>query len=274
MPMRTDTLAGRQVPAIGQGTYLMEQDDPADVLSALRRGLDLGMSHIDTAEMYGAGRAEELVGQAIAGRRNEVFLVSKVLPSNASRSGVVAACEASLRRLGTDHLDLYLLHWPSGHAFAETLAGFEALADDGKIRAFGVSNFDTDELEEARSLAGPKLACNQVAYHLGERTIERRVAPWCREHGIPVVGYSPYGQGRFPPNDVLARIAEERGATGRQVALAFLTREPSTFAIPKSSNAEHVQENAGAATLELSAGEIDALDTAFPLGPDRGLPFW
>jgi diketogulonate reductase-like aldo/keto reductase len=274
MSMRTDTLAGRQVPVIGQGTYLMEQDDPAGVVTAVRRGLDLGMSHIDTAEMYGAGEAEELVGRAIAGRRDEVFLVSKVLPSNASRSGVVAACAASLRRLGTDHLDLYLLHWPSGHPFEETLAGFEALVDDGKIRAFGVSNFDVDELEEARSLAGPRLACNQVAYHLEERAIERRVAPWCREHGVPVVGYSPFGQGRFPSNDVLASIAKRRGATVRQVALAFLTRESHTFAIPKSSDCKHVEENAGAGALELSTEEIAALDEEFPLGPDRGLPFW
>src|SRR5262249_19201514 len=208
---------------------------------ALLRGLDLGASHVDTAEMYGSGAAEEIVGEAIAGRRDEVFLVSKVLPHNASRDGTVAACERSLRRLRTDRLDCYLLHWPGEHPIAETATAFERLERDGKIRSWGVSNFDVPELEEALAAAGPgRIACTQVLYNLGERAIEPAVWPWCERHGVALVGYSPFGHGDFPRKDrVLEAIAAAHGATARQVALAFLARSPSLFTIPKASSAEH-----------------------------------
>src|SRR3990170_2791091 len=199
------------------------------------------MTHIDTAEMYGSGRVEELVGEAIAGRRHEVFLVTKVLPQNATYQGVQRSCEASLRRLGTDHLDVYLLHGPSRHPLEETIRAFTQLVRDGKTRFWGVSNFDVDDLEEALRIAGPhRIACNQVVYHLKERTIEHAVVPWCEVHEIAVVAYSPFGSGDFPSprsegGKALQAIAAARGATPRQVALAFLTRRNAVFAIPKSS---------------------------------------
>jgi diketogulonate reductase-like aldo/keto reductase len=263
------------VPVIGQGTWNLERAERRPSVAALRAGLDLGLTHIDTAEMYGAGRVEELVGEAIAGRRDEVFLVSKVLPQNASHAGTVRACEASLRRLGTDRLDLYLLHWPGRHPLERTIAAFEELVRNGKIRAWGVSNFDLDELEAARAIAG-RIACNQVLYHLGERAIEHAIIPWCERHAVAVVGYSPFGSGRFPAatsagGRVLADIARQRGATPRQVALAFLVREPGTFAIPKASRMEHVQENARAGELELDADEVRRIDAAFPRGRRRRL---
>jgi diketogulonate reductase-like aldo/keto reductase len=258
----------------------MERDDRRAAVAALRAGLDAGATHVDTAEMYGSGRVEEIVAEAIAGRRDEVFLVSKVLPENASRRGTVAACERSLRRLCTDRLDGYLLHWAGEHPLADTIAAFEALVAAGKIRCFGVSNFDERELAEAVRIAGPgRIACNQVLYHLGERRIEHAVFPFCEAHGIAVVGYSPFGSGRFPgPRSaggrVLAEIAASRGATPRQVALAFLVRRPSLFAIPKSSNAGRAAENAGAARLALGEDEIARLESAFPLGPRRpGVPY-
>jgi diketogulonate reductase-like aldo/keto reductase len=244
----------RPVAIVGQGTWYIERGARAAAVAALRRGLDLGMTHIDTAEMYGSGAAESLVGEAIAGRRQEVFLVSKVLPHNASRRGTVAACEASLARLGTDRLDVYLLHWRGAHPLEETVAGFEALRRAGKILAWGVSNFDADDLEELRPLAGAAgPVCNQVLYHLGERAIEHRVIPWCERNGLAVVAYSPFGhEGGFPgPRSaggrVLAEVAAAHGATPRQVALAFLTRRPALFAIPKAARAEQAAENAGAA---------------------------
>lgn len=270
---------GRKVATIGQGTWHFEQGDRKRAIAALRRGLDLGLTHIDTAEMYGSGRAEEIVGEAIAGRRDEAFLVSKVLPSNASRRGVVAACEASLKRLKTDRLDCYLLHWRGGHPLAETIAAFEQLRADGKILSWGVSNFDVDDLEEALAIAGPgRIACNQVLYHLEERAIEHAVLPWCEKHQVALVGYSPFGSGSFPdPNGrggrALKAVADAHGATPRQVALAFLTRRPSLFAIPKAARPEHVEENAGAAKLRLTEADLVQLETAFPLGrPRRGLP--
>src|SRR4051794_5141165 len=203
-----------QVPVIGQGTWELDRKDRTAALTALRRGLDLGMTHIDTAEMYGAGAAEELVGAAIEGRRHEVFLVSKVLPSNASRAGTIAACERSLARLRTDHLDCYLLHWRGEHPLEETIAGFQQLEADGKIRSWGVSNFNVSDLEEARAIAGKDgPVCNQVLYHLRERAIEHGVLPWCERHRVAVVAYSPFGHGDFPsPRDpggrVLSEIAE------------------------------------------------------------------
>lgn len=258
-------------PVIGQGTWRMERADRAHAVAALRRGLDLGMTHIDTAETYGSGVVEEIVGEAIVGRRGEVFLVSKVMPQNASRQGTVRACEGSLRRLRVDYLDCYLLHWPSNHPLAETIVAFEHLARDGKIKSWGVSNFDEEELAEAVRLAGGgRVACNQVLYHLRERAIEHSVLPRCVEHGVAVVGYSPFGQGRFNSHRVLDEIARARGATPRQVALAFLIRHPLTFAIPKAAHIAHVEENAGAGELRLTDEEISGIAKAFPVGRGGG----
>lgn len=268
---------GRDVPAVGQGTWRMELN-PASAVAALRRGFDLGLTHVDTAEMYGDGRVEEIVGQALRGRRDEVFLVSKVLPSNASYEGTLRACERSLARLGTDRLDLYLLHWPGPHPFEETVRAFERLRRDGKILAYGVSNFDAAELEGAIRTAGPgRIACNQVLYHLGERAVEHEVLPRCASLGVALVAYSPYGQGAFPDpasegGRVLAEIGRARGATPRQVALAFLLRDPNVFVIPKASRPEHVEENAGAAAVRLRAEDVGTLDRAFPRGRPRPLP--
>jgi len=287
--MRTRELGptGVCVPIIGQGTWNLERDDRRSAIAALRRGLDLGLTHVDTAEMYGSGSVEETVAEAIAGRRDEVFLVSKVLPQNASRHGTVRACEASLRRLRTDHLDLYLLHWPGDHPLADTIAAFVELRAAGKIRAWGVSNFDEEQLAEAVGLAGDhgeeRVACDQVLYHLEERAIEHAVIPFCAEHGVAVTAYSPFGSGRFPSPQsrggrVLGTIAAAHGATPRQVALAFLTRRQvapagGLFAIPKSADPAHTAENAGAGDLELSDDEIQRLDEAFPRGPRRpGVP--
>jgi diketogulonate reductase-like aldo/keto reductase len=263
--------AALDVAVIGQGTWNIEKDPRASAVAALRRGLDLGMTHIDTAEMYGAGAAETIVAEAIAGRRDEVFLVSKVLPEHASRTGAIAACERSLSRLKTDRLDCYLLHWPGEHPLEETLDAFEQLRRDGKIRSWGVSNFDVAELEAAWTLAGARLACNQVLYHLGERAIEHAVVPWCEQHGVAVVAYSPFGSGAFPGprtkgGRVLQLVAAAHGATPRQVALAFLVQRASMLTIPKAARAEHVDENAGAAGLRLGAADIARLERAFPRG--------
>jgi diketogulonate reductase-like aldo/keto reductase len=268
---------GREVAVVGQGTWYIERGQRAAVVGALRHGLDLGMTHVDTAEMYGSGAAEEIVGEAIAGRRDEVFLVSKVLPENASRDGTVAACERSLKRLKTDRLDCYLLHWRGRHPLDATIAAFEALRRRGKILSWGVSNFDADDLDEALAIAGEgRIACNQVLYHLGERGIEHAVVPWCEAHGVAVVGYSPFGHASFPApgtrgGKVLAEIGAAHGATARQVALAFLTRRSSLFAIPKAASAEHAADNAGAGDLALGDGEIARIDAAFPLGRSGGL---
>jgi len=269
--------SGPQVSVIGQGTWYIDQAHRQTAVAALRRGVDLGMTHIDTAEMY--GDAELVVAEAIAGRRDEIFLVSKVLPSNASRRGTITACERSLKRLKTDRLDCYLLHWRGSHALAETVAAFEELVSAGKIRSWGVSNFDTGDLGELLAVAGKsKIACNQVLYHLHERAIEHAVIPWCRQHGVAVVAYSPFGHDDFPParskgGEVMQVIAEAHGASPRQVALAFLTRDPIVFAIPKASTAEHAADNAAAGKLKLSESELAALDQAFPRGSKpRGLP--
>jgi diketogulonate reductase-like aldo/keto reductase len=262
----------RDVPVIGQGTWYQEEDDPATALAALRRGLSLGMTHIDTAEMYGSGAAERIVGQAIAGRRDDVFLVSKVLPQHASRDGAVAACEASLARLGTDRLDCYLLHWRGEYPLEDTVAAFEQLLGDGKILSWGVSNFDVSDLEEILAIGGEGgPVCNQVLYHLRERAVEHAVLPWCEQYGLAVVGYSPFGHGDFPGPDtvggrVLGRIAHAHHATPRQVALRFLVRRPELFTIPKASSPEHVAENARAADIRLTEAEIEEIDRAFPLG--------
>lgn len=264
--------AGPAVSVIGQGSWYSEQGDRREAIAAFRRGLDLGLTHIDTAEMYGDGRSEALIGEAIAGRRDAVFLVSKVLPHNASRQGVRAACERSLRQLKTDRLDCYLLHWRGPHPLAETFAAFEALKQEGKILSWGVSNFDEDDLDEALAAAGSgRIACNQVLYHLRERAIEHAVIPWCERHGIAVTAYSPFGHDDFPApgsaqGKLLAEIAAAQGATPRQVALAFLTRRPSVFAIPKASRVAHVEDNAGALGLTLSEADVARIDTAFPRG--------
>ena len=270
MKRRAFGRTGVAVPVIGQGTWMLERTDRRSALAALRRGLDLGLLHVDTAELYGSGRVEELVGEAIAGRRDEVYVVSKVLPKNASTAGTIAACDRSLRRLRTDRLDCYLLHWPGSHPIADTIAGFEHLRRDGKIRAWGVSNFDVGELEEAAAVAGTRsIACNQVLYHLEERSIEHEVMPWCEARGVAVVGYSPFGSGRFPspssrPGRVLGNIAAAHGASPRQVALQFLVRRSSLFAIPKAGRVAHVEDNAAATTLALTDDDLARLDAAFP----------
>ncbi|ATB34993.1 aldo/keto reductase [Cystobacter fuscus] len=266
---------GVVVPVIGQGTWQMEEDDPESAIRALRAGLDLGLTHLDTAELYGQGQVEEdIVSKAIAGRRDEVFLVSKVMPSNATEKGTVAACERSLKRLRTDRLDCYLLHWPGAHPLEGTVRAFERLMREGKVRSWGVSNFDVDELEEVLAIAGPgRIACNQVLYHLEERAIEHAVIPWCEQQGVAVVAYSPFGSGNFPEPEspggrVLEAIARAHGVTPRQVALRFLVRRPSLFTIPKASREAHVRDNAAAAALSLTEAELRRIDEAFPLGPE------
>jgi diketogulonate reductase-like aldo/keto reductase len=268
----------RDLPVIGQGTWHLEQGDRATAITALRAGIDVGMTHIDTAEMYGAGEVELIVGEAIAGRRDELFLVSKVLPDNASRRGTVAACERSLARLKTDWLDCYLLHWPGKHPLEDTVAAFEALKLEGKILSWGVSNFDVDDLDTLSLIsAGGHVVCDQVLYHLRQRAIEHTVLPWCEQRRLAVVGYSPFGSGRFPGprtegGRVLAEIAAAHGATPRQVALRFLVRRPSTFTIPKAATPEHAVENAGAGDLRLTPDEVARIDKAFPRGRPRALP--
>jgi diketogulonate reductase-like aldo/keto reductase len=263
----------------GQGTWQMESDDRKHALAALRRGLELGATHIDTAEMYGRGSVEKIVGEAIAGRREQVFLVSKVLPQNASYDGTLQACERSLTSLRTEHLDVYLLHWRGRHPLEETVRAFEKLVEQGKIRSWGVSNFGVDDLDEALAIAGPgRIACNQVLYHLEERAIEHEVIPWCERHRVAVVAYSPFGAGRFPSpkrgaGRVLAEIAAAHGASPYQVALRFLARRQSVFVIPKASRVAHVEDNAAADRLALDRAEIARLEEAFPLGRRRrGVP--
>jgi diketogulonate reductase-like aldo/keto reductase len=277
MKFRQFGRTGDQVSTIGQGTWYIDRGSRQSAVAALRRGIDLGMTHIDTAEMY--GDAELVIAEAIAGRRDEIFLVSKVLPSNASRRGTIAACERSLARLKTDRLDCYLLHWRGSYPFAETVAAFEQLVAAGKIRSWGVSNFDADDLDEMLEVAGEgKVACNQVLYHLQERAIEHAVIPWCVKHGVGVVAYSPFGHNDFPDSrskagELLQTIAKRHAASPRQIALSFLTREPRLFAIPKASTPEHAADNAAAGELILGDDEIAALDKAFPRGPrPRSLP--
>jgi diketogulonate reductase-like aldo/keto reductase len=280
--MRTKPFGYTGVPVAiaGQGTWMIEGAAAAEreAVTALRTGLDLGMTHVDTAEMYGRGRAEALAGEAIHGRRDEVFLVSKVLPGNASYEGTLRACERSLRRLGTSYLDVYLLHWEGSYPIGETMRAMEKLVADGLTRCIGVSNFDVPQVQAAqRALHRERLAVNQVLYHLGDRGIERKLIPYCAAEGIAVVAYSPFGHsGGFPaPNSpgggVLAAIAGRHGATPRQVALQFLTRHPAVFAIPKTSHAAHTRENATSLDFALTATDIAAIDRAFP-APGRDVP--
>jgi diketogulonate reductase-like aldo/keto reductase len=267
MPIARVTLPGGEtVPALGQGTWKMgdQRGRRAEEVRALQLGLDLGMTLIDTAEMYASGIAEEITGEAIAGRRDEVFLVSKVLPSNASRSGTIAACERSLRRLGVETIDLYLLHWPGSHPLAETVAGFRALQQAGKIRHWGVSNFDVGEMEELADIGGGDPAANQVLYNLSRRGIEYDLVPWQARRAIPLMAYSPIEQGRLASHRALAEIAARHAATPAQVALAWALSRPATMVIPKAGNEPHVRENRAAADIVLTPDDFAALDAAFP----------
>lgn len=258
---------GRTVPALGQGTWHMGENRAAAAgeIRALQAGLDLGMPLIDTAEMYADGGSETVVGQAIRGRRDAAFLVSKVLPSNASRRGTVAACEASLKRLGTDRIDLYLLHWRGRHPLSETVAAFEELKSAGKIRAWGVSNFDVDDMEELLSVpGGTNAAANQVLYNPGRRGIEFDLLPWSGKRGIVTMAYSPLDEGRLVRHPALVRIGESHKATAAQVALAFALARKNVIPIPKSSSPERVAENRKAAELRLAPEDLAILDAAFP----------
>ena len=278
MQLRPFGTTKQPVAIVGQGSWQIEMARRLDAIAALRAGLDLGMTHIDTAEMYGDGASEQVIAEAIRGRREQVYLVSKVLPSNAAARGTLKACERSLRNLGTDYLDCYLLHWRGRVPLAETVGAFETLKRDGKIRSWGVSNFDVADLDEVTAIAGPP-ACNQVLYNLGERAIEHAVIPWCQAHGTAVVAYTPLGssaasydagsaQGR-----VLQEISAAHGVTARQVALNFLLRQPNLFVIPKAARLEHVRENAGAASFELTTADVSAIEAAFGRGPrPRSLP--
>ncbi|TIL27445.1 aldo/keto reductase [Mesorhizobium sp.] len=266
--IRTTTLpSGEAVPVLGQGTWKMGEDARrhADEVNALKLALDLGMTLIDTAEMYASGGAEEVVADAIAGRRDEVFLVSKVLPSNASRTGVPAACEASLRHLRTDRIDLYLLHWPGSVPLAETVEAFEALKKAGKIRHWGVSNFDTHEMEELVSLpAGDGVQTNQILYNLSQRGPEFDLAPWSRQRGIPLMAYSPVDQGVLARNASLEAIAARHDATPAQLALAWVVAQDGVIAIPKASKQEHIRQNVAALDIELTREDLAEIDRAFP----------
>ena len=273
-------LTGVRVPVIGQGTWNIGDDPSSEAreVVALRTGLDQGLTHIDTAEMYSAGRSECVVARAIAGRRDDVFLVTKVLPSNASYRGTIRACERSLRRLETDNVDLYLLHWLTGqYPIDETMGALEALVVAGKTRFIGVSNFTVSDLRTAqRCLSTERIACNQVLYHLGSRGIETELLPYCLREGIAVVGYSPFAQGAFPPREprqrqVLDAVAENCGKTPRQVALRYLTKKEGVFVIPKAARIEHVDENAGGAGWALSPSDLAAIDEVFPV-PLAGTP--
>ena len=258
---------GEIVPRLGQGTWRMgETPRLRDAeIAALRLGLDLGMTLIDTAEMYGDGEAERIVAEAIKGRRDEVFIVSKVLPQNASRAGTVAACERSLKRLNTDRIDLYLLHWRGRYKLKDTLAAFQSLVKDGLIKAWGVSNFDVGDMEELAALpGGTAVATNQVLYNLARRGIEAGLLLWCRSRHIPIMAYSPVEQGRILRDRALARVAERYRATPAQIALAWLLRQDDMMVIPKATSLDHVRENRAALDIELSKADLAELDKAFP----------
>ncbi|TRC89535.1 aldo/keto reductase [Mesorhizobium sp. WSM4310] len=266
--IRTTTLpSGEAVQVLGQGTWKMGEDSRrrADEVNALKLGLDLGLTLIDTAEMYASGGAEEVVAQAIAGRRAEVFVVSKVLPSNASRAGVQRACENSLKRLRTDRIDLYLLHWPGSVPLAETVEAFEALKKAGKIRHWGVSNFDTEDMEDLAGLPdGGNVQTNQVLYNLVRRGPEFDLAPWSRRRGIPLMAYSPVEQGALARNARLDAVADRHNATAAQIALAWVMHQDGVIAIPKASSQEHVRQNFAALHIELTGEDLADLDRAFP----------
>ncbi|MGP4690174.1 aldo/keto reductase [Agrobacterium cavarae] len=259
--------SGRDIPALGIGTWNMGEShaEEAQEVASIRKAVELGMTVVDTAEMYADGRSEEIVGKAIADLRDEVFLVSKVYPFNASATGTIEACERSLKRLGVDHLDLYLLHWRGSHPLEETVAAFEKLKQSGKIRDWGVSNFDTDDMEELFEVEnGRNCAVNQVLYNLSRRGVEYDLLPWCQEKGLPLMAYSPIEQGRILNNQELIRIAKAYQATPAQVALAFLLERDGVLAIPKSAKPERVEENRGATDLDISDEDWASLDAAFP----------
>jgi len=266
---------GRRIPIVGLGTWQIEAGDRDESIRAIRRAIDLGITHIDTAEIYGKGDVEDLVGEAIAGYRSEVFLASKIHPDHATYAGTLLACEKSLRRLRTDRLDLYLLHWRGTQPLEESFRAFEALKQEGKILAWGLSNFDVADVETAVEIAGEGvIACNQILYNLAERDAEHVLFPVCERHKMAVVAYSPLGSGVFPAagswkGDVLGGIAQAHAATPRAVALAYLARRESTFVIPKTSKPEHVVELARAGTIRLTREEIDMIDATFPLGPPK-----
>lgn len=268
MPLATATLpSGISVPVLGQGTWKMgeRRDRFAQEVAALRLGIELGMTLIDTAEMYASGGAEEVVREAISGRRDEVFVVSKVLPTNASRAATIRACEASLKRLGTDRIDLYLLHWRGGVPLSQTVDAFETLKAGGKIADWGVSNFDVDDMEELAALpGGGAVAANQVLYNLGNRGIDFDLMPWQRKRGIPVMAYSPVGEGNLAGDGRLKAVAGRHGATPAQVALAWTLRGEGVIAIPKASQEKHVRDNRAAADIRLTAQDLADLDAAFP----------
>jgi diketogulonate reductase-like aldo/keto reductase len=258
---------GERVPALGQGTWHMGEDRrrAAEEAESIRLGIDLGMTLIDTAEMYGDGGAEEVIARAAGGIRDSLFIVSKVYPHNGSRTGVIAACERSLKRLATDRIDLYLLHWRGSVPLAETLEGFQRLERDGKIRYHGVSNFDRADMAEWAALqGGDTVAANQILYNLSRRGPEWDLVPWCREHRVAIMAYTPLGQGRMLGTPVLAEIGRRRNATAAQIALAWLLRQEGTIVIPKASRAEHVRENRGALDVALTEEDLAALDRAFP----------
>ncbi|MBZ9956740.1 aldo/keto reductase [Mesorhizobium sp. BR1-1-14] len=266
--VRTTPLpCGEAIPVLGQGTWKMGEDSRrrAEEVNALKLGLDLGVKLIDTAEMYASGGAEEVVAEAIAGQRAEVFLVSKVLPSNASRAGVQRACENSLKRLATDRIDLYLLHWPGSVPLAETVEAFEALKKAGKIRHWGVSNFDTGEMEELVGLPdGGNVQTNQVLYNLVRRGLEFDLAPWSRKRGIPLMAYSPVEQGALARNASLDAVAARHGVTPAQIALAWVMHQDGVIAIPKASSQDHVRQNVATLDIELTREDLADLDRAFP----------
>ena len=272
--MKTIEMGGHAVPALGQGTWNIGDSGAsrAAEIATLRRGIECGMTLIDTAEMYGSGRSENLVGEAIAGLRERVYLVSKVLPSNASFEGTVRACEASLKRLHAEALDLYLLHWRGRYPLQETVRAFESLIRQGKIRAWGVSNFDVNDMEELfTTLGGTACAANQVLYNPEHRGIEFALLPWCRQNGVTVMAYSPVGQGgRLLSSSTLRNVAQKHGVSPAQVALAWCPHQP-LMAIPKASSVRHVEQNAAAAGMELDADDLAAIDKAYP-PPKRKQP--
>ncbi|MBE9181586.1 aldo/keto reductase [Oculatella sp. LEGE 06141] len=259
--------SGQSIPVLGMGTWRMGEvaSQRSHEVAALRHGLDLGVTLIDTAEMYGEGGAETVIAEAIAQRRASVFLVSKVYPYNASRQGAIAACERSLKRLKTDYLDLYLLHWPGSVPLSETLEAFQALQQAGKIRDYGVSNFDVEDMEQASALPGGEaIATNQVLYNLTRRGVEWELLPWCRQRHIPIMAYSPVEQGRLLTNRLLQTLAQQRGVTPAQVAIAWLLQQQNVIVIPKSSTIAHVEQNRAALDLQLTPDEMKSLDDAFP----------
>jgi diketogulonate reductase-like aldo/keto reductase len=273
-PRTVRARSGLEMPVLGQGTWKMG-DAPkrrGEEIRALRTGFDLGLTLVDTAEMYGGGRSEELVGEAIAGRREELVVVTKVLPQNASRQGLRKACEASLARLRTDRIDLYLLHWPGGHPICETVEAFERLREEGKILHWGISNFDVAGCEEVERCSGGKhAAANQLYYNLQRRGIERQLLPWCQARNVVVMAYTPFEQGRLHTKGVLEEVAARHHATVYQIALAWILRHEAVMTIPQSGSEQHVRENAAALAIQLSAEDLRQLNQAFP-APSRDVP--